>query len=243
MRTEELVLKASPRDPLQLSAALQDLVPHDWQITDERGKRVPLSSAGYVLYFGRRYQLRIAVLTGGEDMPNVTLASYPEFLKLSTEPTTAEKHGRHYHCLPFWVQRRSSWLMPFKGPYEVSWGALDVRCVYGQGADEQRQQFSCPVVARTAWSVGIVLLLVVGAVAGWLLGQGQKLLSDVVTQRNLSWNDVQESMLVLQTTPRFWLWPAIMAVVNPVCAFVMNVGQLRERSKVLEHEHRKRAAP
>lgn len=224
MQTEDLIRGSRAADARGVSPALQALAPPPYRVTDARGRVVPLSSAGLVLYFGRKYRLHV----DDDEKPRwLTVPYFAE--RLDAAPP-------HDGALRFFVRRQSGWLRLFKWPYEMAFGAIEAQCI----RDEKLIDISFPVVARTAWSIGIVLLLSAGAVAGWLLGQGQSFISEAWKQGafpSLSWEDWWPA---LRSHPYFWVWPASLAALNPVLAFASHCWRLWFRSQQLEAEFRQR---
>lgn len=240
MRTEALVKSERPTDPHEVSPALQERIPAVWRLTDSWGKPVPLSLAGHVLHFGRSYQLRFGAPSEGEPLPTVRLATWPAFVEPLEQPQTISKHGHEYRCLPFRVRRQSSWLTIFKWPYEVLNGDLKVECICGEPTDPHPPLLTCPVVARTPWGLGLILLLVMGALLGWLIGQIQIIGRDLLIKENWPGPDLAAWWLGLQAGPRFWLWPVVLAVLNPLCCLVSNILHLSYRRHQLEARYRER---
>jgi hypothetical protein len=238
MQTEQLLRSGRGEDTRGLSPALQARLPASWYIADSKGRAARLSSAGYVLFFNRSYQLRVA---GPADLaaPEVRLVSLPSFLKRQDGPATATKHGLTYQCHAFVPRSTFSWLfLPFRGPYEVLCGDLEIE--YGPGDGQSpRSVFTCPVVARTSWSIGIIVLLVVGALAGWLLDQVNHLLRDWWTTGTWPWSGA-EGWVAFSAQPRFWLWPLGLALVNPLAALIKHIVVLDQRSRELRRLYEER---
>ncbi len=239
MRTEQLVHRDKPRDRDSVSPALQEVNPPSWHLTDSRGRPVHLSSAGYVLHFGRAYQLRVALPEDGTPL-ELHVVSRPAFVQTAQEQQVAAKHGRQYRCLPFTVRRTSNWHKFFHWPYEVLVGELDVECLGGDRAASSPVLLTCPVVARTPWTIGIVMLLVAGALVGWLAGQFEILARGGWAQGQWPPEGFWEWWRELQSNPRFWLWPLALAVANPLLALGSNVYHLWQRSRELERQYRDR---
>jgi hypothetical protein len=231
MQTEQLLRSGRGEDTRGLSPALQARMPAAWYIADSKGRPARLSSAGYVLFFNRTYQLRVAG-PAGLPAPEVRLVSVPSFLKRHDGIATETKHGLAYQCQSFVPRRESSWLRPFSAPYEILCGDLEIE-YSGGGAHWPRSVFNCPVVARTPWSVGIILLLVVGAVAGWLLDQLYRLPREWWANGTWPWSTPEGWVLPFTAQPRFWLLPLGLAVLNPLLALAKHVVVLRQRSRQL----------
>jgi hypothetical protein len=238
MRTEELLRGDRPTGTRSASPALQDPVPPEWQLTDAKGRPAPLSSAGYVLHFGHIYELRVAPFADTEAPSALHLLSAPAFLKRQAGPATLTRHGQTCHCLTFRVQREYGWLRQlFKGPYEIAWGEIEVECSVSDSWGGSRVAFACPVVARTAWSIGLIFLLVVGYLGGWLVGQLGNVLKDCWTRGAWPWNNWQHWW---QDNPQFWLWPLLIAALNPVACLLTHLYRLWQRSGELERRYRQR---
>jgi len=235
MQTEQLLRSGRGEDTRGLSPALQARMPAAWDIADSKGRPARLSSAGYVLFFNRAYQLRIAGPAGLP--PQVRLVSLPSFLKRQEGTATATKHGLTYQCQSFVPRRESSWLRPFSAPYEILCGDLEIE--YGAGdAPFPPSVFHCPVVARTPWSIGIIFLLVVGALAGWLLDQVNHLMREWWTKGTWPWSAAEGWELPFTAQPRFWLLPLGLAVLNPLLALAKHIVVLGQRSRELEKRYR-----
>jgi hypothetical protein len=238
MQTEQLVRSGRGEDTRGLSPALQARMPAAWFIADSKGRPARLSSAGYVLFLNRTYQLRVA---GPANLPppEVRLVSLPYFLKRQDGTTTATKHGLTYHCQSFVPRSELSWLFFFRGPYEILCGDLEIEYAAG-AAQSPRSVFSCPVVARTPWSIGIILLLVVGALAGWLLDQANHLARDWWTTGTWPWSTPDGWVLPITAQPGFWLLPLGLAVLNPLLALTKHAVVLQQRSGQLRVRYQER---
>ena len=239
MQTEQLLRSRRGEDLRGLSPALQERLPTDWYIADSQGRAARLSSAGYVLFFNRTYQLRVAGPVAVTP-PEVRLVSLPSFLKRTDGAETATKHGLTYRCLSFVPRRESSWLRPFSAPYEILCGDLEIE--YG-ATHSPRPLLICPVVARTPWSFGIVLLLVAGALAGWFLDQLNSLARNWWTKGAWPWSADDGWWLPFTTQPRFWLLPLGLAILNPIAALAKHVVVLGRRCRQLEARYREQQRP
>jgi hypothetical protein len=101
MKTEEITRE--PRAAAHLvSRALQDLAPLHAEVLDGRGKRVPLSSAGYVLHAGRKYRLRI-VPPPDADLLGLQVITPPDFLKVGHEVAGTDEHGPLFWLFPAFI--------------------------------------------------------------------------------------------------------------------------------------------
>src|SRR5581483_11647396 len=232
MRTEPIVRPKVLRQRDGVSLALQEVSPPPWQLTDARGRPVHLSSAGYVLHFGRTYHLRVA-LPEGATAPDLRVVSRPAFLHPAREPHVLAKHGKEYYLLPFTARRELNWHKFFQWPYEVRVGDLEVECGGGDPAAPRRAVLACPVVARTPWTAGIIMLLAAGALLGWLVGQLELLARGGWDHGRWPPEGLWEWWRELQGNPRFWLWPLALAVANPLLALGSNAYHLWQRSRQL----------
>jgi hypothetical protein len=240
MQTEQLQLRERPRDGDSVSPALQDSGPPPWRLTDLKGRPVALSSAGCVLYFGRTYQLRVASFLEPGLPPEFCLVSRPSFVVPQQGSQTVTKHGEEYRCLSFQVRRESGWLQFFKWPYEVRCGDLAIEYSSAENANPRQFEFTCPVVVRTPWTVGIILLLAVGALLGWLISHTETVVRDLIAQGTWPPNLADGWWPGIPSSPRFWLWPLTLAIANPILALLSNVSHLWQRSRQLEERFRDR---
>jgi hypothetical protein len=231
MRTEELQRSRRGADTRGVSPALQDRLPSHWLMTDGNGKPAPLSAAGYVVHFGRTYRLGVA---GQGPPPEVRLVSLPPFLKRQPGSETFRRHGREYRCQTFRVRREGGWASFFKWPYEIRVGDLEVECSPPAGSPGSPASYTCPVVARTRWGVGIVVLLIVGYIAGWLLQQSLNVGTDCWRRGVWPWDALGDWWAALEANPRFWLVPLAIAVLNPVACLATHLYWLWRRSAELE---------
>ncbi|HLN28443.1 MAG TPA: hypothetical protein VK395_11940 [Gemmataceae bacterium] len=238
METEELLRRERPREAGTISPALQELAPPAWELTDSRGRRVPLSSAGYVLYFGRTYQLRVAGRSALGPPGEARLIGFPTCVAGQPNPQTITKHGREYRVLTLKVHRESGWLSIWRFPYEILKGDLTVECSEAE-QNPPRLEWGFPVVARTPWSLGIVLLLAAGAILGWVLGQLESAARSFFTHGPLSVSNFEDWWQTLQTNPRFWLWPLVIAGLSPLIALTSNILSLKRRTRELELRFRR----
>lgn len=232
MRTEQLVRQDRPRDVHRVSTALEDWTPPAWHLVTSKGKPAALSSAGFVLHFGHTYQLRVAGSESGP-APEVHLVRVPPFIERQDGPATVSRHGQEFACMSFRVHREAGWLRFYQAPTELLFGDLELEWEAGAGAERRRVPFGCPVVARTRWTVGIIILLSAWALLTWLIGQLQHAAAVVVTRGELP----------LESNPRFWLWPLLLAGSYPLYVLVLHIGRLRQRSEELEARYLRRYLP
>src|SRR5947209_3688475 len=73
MKTEEIQRTPRSHDPGEVSRALQELTPLSCTIVDRHGRPVRLSSAGYVLRFGKSYHVRIRPPFKNEEIREVRI--------------------------------------------------------------------------------------------------------------------------------------------------------------------------
>jgi len=146
MKTEE-VLHPPGVVRQVVSPALLELAPVSVRLLDARKKPVPLSSAGYVLWPGRKYYL-YAALPADPDLATVRLAAPPDFIN-AQEPTwrTNDKGNREYE-IQFRVERglRS---------FDIEADDLDLEFGYKAESGKPLLQLRLPVVIRP----GLVFLL------------------------------------------------------------------------------------
>lgn len=238
MPTEEVSWSDCSLDTDLVSMAFQAAVPPDWLFLDHRDREVPLSSAGYILHFGRQYHICVASLTQDELLPNLRLVRPPMFVEERSPQTEFRKHGQLYRRLSFRVKAGAGWLWILKGPFEILWDDLEVECYTQNREDTGRPKLSLSIVARTPWSVSLVLLLVVWAFLGWVFGQVQKIITDLVTEGFFPLQ--QDWWSILQNNPRYWLWPLGAAVLGPVSAFFNTARRLWQRTQELEVRYQQR---
>src|SRR5687767_2553467 len=91
MKTEEVIREPKPASQL-VSRALQDLAPLAAEVLDDRGRKAPLSSAGYVLRSGGKYRLRIHT-PKDSDLQDVRVIIPPEFLSVDQPVATRDERG------------------------------------------------------------------------------------------------------------------------------------------------------
>lgn len=246
MQTENLV--RGPRGPGSrgVSAALEERMPVDWLLTDSQGQPAELSTAGYVLHFGFTgpgpvYQLLVAGAAPGSVPPQVRLTSVPAFLKRTEGSDLVSHNGRVYRATSFRVQPPISRLRSFRKAYEVLWGELEIECDSGTAND--KLTLCCPVVARMPWTVGVCLLLLLGAFGGWVLGQGFGLFLDWWTEGTGPWAAGGSWWVDLQRRPVVWLFSLAGALVNLVVERVAHQDLLRQWSQELEERYHQRFEP
>jgi hypothetical protein len=238
MQTEELVRQTRPVDGLAVSRALQDLVPLSWQVTTERGKPVPLSSAGYVLHFGRTYLFRAAAAVERGPLPDLRLACRPPFVTRRGDARTVSRHGRAVlRALPFAVTRPSGWFGVLKAPYEVFYDDLEVTCTFSD--QPKGVELTCPVVVRMRWGLGFVVLVLLGLLFGTLLAFVPRAWHEYMAGSGLAADPVQLWVSV-RDHPLFWLWPLATAVLNTALGLTLNVGRLWRRSRELQARYDRR---
>jgi len=239
MQTEELARRHRPRETHGVSPALEDLAPPPWHLTDSRGRPVSLSSAGYVLIFGNSYELWVGPVSEA-DMPEIRMAVRPTFVTPPTGPEAITKHGQSYRRLSFRVQPAFSWWRVIKAPYEILGDDLEVECRVASGSERQPSKFLCPLVARKRWTVGILVLVLMGGLAGWIINQLGHLAALLMTPGTASLPDPAQLLAMAQEGPRAWLASMGAAGANVLLALWSNFSQLRQRSQALEQRYRDR---
>src|SRR5258708_31149964 len=155
MKTEEIQRTSRNRDPSEVSRALQELTPFSCEIVDRRGRAVPLSSAGYVLRFGRSYRLQIRSPFPDDDVESVRIISPPAFLKLEPELREIDEQGRSVRTIPITVS--IGWLAPLaRLNLGVHGDELEISYQFLPGVFRHPPIFLCPIVARPVWTAVIV---------------------------------------------------------------------------------------
>jgi hypothetical protein len=131
----------------------------------------------------------------------------------------------------------------FHSFYRVYPDDLEIECRRPAGPDATRIEFNCPVVARMAWSFGLVMLLAFGALVGWAISQLQAIVGNWWTKGVLPWDNWEDWVWALQSRPGTWLWPLALAILSPLLALGQHLWTLRQRRNELEARHRQRWMP
>jgi hypothetical protein len=236
VQTEELVRREQPHDVHGVSPALLELAAPAWQLVNDKGKPVPLSSAGYVLHFGKTYRIRLTALSEEGAPPNVRLISVPPFVQRFVGEAEAAKHGQSTGSVSFRVQ--SEWLRLMKVLAGIRYGDLEIECTSGE--PPQRIEFVCPVVARVRWGLGIVLSLALWALLGLLYGRLESLGKQLLAQGPAQVSNVDNWWAVLPPDLRIWLWLLGLAALYPLATLGWHIYSLRRRSAELEARYQRR---
>jgi hypothetical protein len=232
MKTEEIQRTLRSRDPHGLSRALQELTPLSCAIVDRRGRSVPLSSAGYVLRFGRSYRLRIRAPFPDDEIESVRIITPPAFLTLEPELREIDEEGRPVRTVPFtvsggwlrWISRLRHWACTDE---------LEVSYHFRPGILRQPPTYICPIVARPLWSLAIVAVL-----AGLLGIVLQRIVSDFPFADRRA-----ETMQLLADSvwrPDTWWWLGGITAGVWLAVTLANTWTLYRRSRELEGEFRER---
>jgi hypothetical protein len=233
MRTEELIQPKQRPDAAGVSPALVERVPPDWRLTDEHGRPVSLSLAGYVLHFGRTYKLMVAPFAEGGPVPEVRLSCRPTWVVAVDGPPTEQKHGRQFAGVSFKVRRQTSWLKFYYWLWEIYTDPIEFEASTPSLDKPDRRVVSPPVVARSRWLVSLIALAIVGAIFFALIQVAAKQCVDLVSAE-----------LTAAAPPDGWRisWGLIVsgAIISPVLAFGYVVYSLGARRRELMKEFRRR---
>jgi hypothetical protein len=230
MKTEEIRRTLRSGDPNEVSRALQELTPLSCVIVDRRGRPVPLSSAGYVLHFGKSYRLRIRPPFDEDDVESVRIISPPSFLAVEPEVRETDEQGRPVRSIPFRVS--VGWLNQIS---RLNMGilsdALDISYNLRPGLFRQPPIYACPIVARPVWTVVIVAVV---------MGLFGVLLQRIVTDFTFAEHRAESIRLFLEPLLRWdsWLWLAGIAAVVWLVVTLVNSVALYRRSRDLENAFR-----
>ncbi len=232
MKTEEIQRTPRSRDPNEVSRALQELTPLSCAIVDRRGRPVPLSSAGYVLRFGRSYRLRIRPPFPDEEIESLRIISPPAFLTLEPELREIDGEGRPVRTIPFtvsggwlrWISRLTRWACTDE---------LEISYHFRPGVLRQPPIFLCPIVARPLWS-----LLIIAVLTGLLTVVLERLVSDFTfaERRAETMRLLADSMWRWDT----WIWLGGITLGVWLTVTLANTWTLYRRSRELEHEFQER---
>jgi hypothetical protein len=233
MKTEEVTRE--PRTACQVvSRALQDLAPVRAEVVDGRGKRVPLSSAGYVLRTGKKYRLRI-IPPPDTDLLGMKVIAPPDFIRVGEEVISTNERGQPVRDLPFRVR-------PELGATVYKFGnvrsdELEITFQYQPESGKHAPHYTYPIVVRPGW--GLVCLAVAGTVLT-LLGPiiGHELFAGSKSG-DASFLDKLGHWL---TDLRFWLFPALILLVL-LLVYGYSLFQLHQRSNELRASFEERYPP
>jgi hypothetical protein len=166
MKTEDIQRTQRSSDSFAVSRALQELTPHSCAIVDHRGRAVPLSSAGYVLRFGKSYRLQIISPLHGEAIQEIRIFNEPPFIKTGPAALEHDAEGRLVRCLPFKVSLDywDLWTAAGKFGLGIYSDELEVMHLLKPGHNvDGPPVFRCPVIVRPGWymfATAVVLALV-----------------------------------------------------------------------------------
>jgi hypothetical protein len=227
MITEETHRTPRARDPNEVSLALQELTPLSCTIVDRRGRRVRLSSAGYVLRFGKSYRLRFLSSFREEDIAKIRIITPPAFVKVEEELREVDEQGRAIRSIPFKVSL-DLWTHIRKLGMGVYSDHLEVAQNFRQGITDKATTFFCPIVARPRWTVVLVAVL---------LGLFFILLEKVVTGFFSPEQPSENVRIFLEPVLRVesWFWLLGIALVVWIFVNLVNLGLLYKRSRELRN--------
>jgi hypothetical protein len=229
MRTEELVQSRQRANGPGVSPALADRVPPRWGIKDEHNKAVSLSRAGFVLHFGRTYELWIYPYAEGDPLPEIRLASRPNWVVKVSEARTVEEKGQRFVSLTFEVRRQTSLLWFYYWPREIYSTTLEIEIVTRSPAGANCCKVFCPVLARSRWILQLVLLATFGAMlfaaAELILQQGLHAIYVFFTTGEMA-----------NPWPIPWGGLVFGAILSPGIAFALNILHIITRSRELRRE-------
>jgi hypothetical protein len=103
MKTEEVTRQSRPGAQV-VSRALEDLGFLSAEVINDRGYKVPLSTAGYVLHTGRKYRLRLLTPEDG-DVSGVQSSGSTDILTVDSPFETRDEDNRQVHEISFRVKR------------------------------------------------------------------------------------------------------------------------------------------
>jgi hypothetical protein len=232
MKTEEMHRTPRSRDPNEVSRALQELTPLSCVIVDRRGRSVPLSSAGYVLRFGRSYRMRIRSPFPDDEVDSVRIISPPAFLTLEPELREIDEAGRSVRTIPFtvsggwlrWISRLTRWACTDE---------LEVSYHFRPGVLHQPPIFLCPIVARPLWSLVIIAVLT---------GLLTVLLERIVSDFAFAERRAETMRLLAESVWRWdtWLWLVAITAAVWLTVTLANTVTLYRRSRELQHAFQER---
>jgi len=225
MRTEEIQRTSRSRDPNELSRALQELTPLSCVIVDRRGRPVPLSSAGYVLRFGKSYHVRVLPPFKDEEIREVRIINPPAFLTVENELCEVDDQGRKVRAIPFKVSL-DLWTHMRKLGMGIYGDELEIAHYFHPAARREAPAFFCPIVARPRWTVVFVAVL---------LGLVFILLEKLVTGFFAPERPAENLRLFLEPVFRWdsWLWLAGIALLVWFGVTLVNLLLLYRRSREL----------
>jgi hypothetical protein len=228
MKTEEIQRTRRSRDPNEVSRALQELTPLSCEIVDRRGRPVPLSSAGYVLRFGKSYHVRIVPAFKDEDIKEVRIINPPSFITVENELCELDDRGRRVRAIPFKVSL-DLWTHMRKLGMGVYGDELEIVHYFHPAARREADAVLCPIVARPRWLVVFVAVLL-----GLALIVLEKLVSGFFSPEQ----PTQHLRLFLEPAFRWdsWLWLTGIALLVWAIVTLVNLLLLYRRSRELRTE-------
>jgi hypothetical protein len=225
MRTEEIQRTPRSRDPNEVSRALQELTPLSCTIVDRRGRPAPLSSAGYVLRFGKSYHVRILSPFKDEEIREVRIINRPAFLTVENELCEIDDQGRQVRSIPFKVSL-DLWTHMRKLGVGVYSDELEIAHYFHPAARREAPTYICPIVAQPRWTVVFVAALV-----GLVFILLEKLVTSVFSPDR----PAENLRAFLEPALRWdsWLWLAGIALLVWVGVTAVNLLLLYKRSREL----------
>lgn len=232
MKTENITRE--PRRAAQsVSRALQDLAPLSCELLDARGRRVPLSSAGYVLRAGNKYRLRVT--PADNDLIAVQVISPPDFLIIDPEVTDHDAAGRCVRDIPFRVRLDLGAAVYRFG--NVRCDDLEITCKFRPESGKHSPKYCHPVVVRPG--LALVSLAAVGSILSLV---APLFLSELSNGSIMESTDFMARISHWLTNPVFWLCLGLIAAVL-LSVYGFSLFQLLQRSKELCELFQERYTP
>jgi hypothetical protein len=214
METHQLRPHGAAEEREPLSPAILPGPPTRCVVTTEKGDEATLTLAGYRLYFGTTYQIRVSGAVA-----DAKLVGFPNhFVRLQGGPQAASKHGQEYRCIPIRVNP-PGWLerLTRHGTYPHD---LEVEVTLGDG---RTVPVRIPVVLQLSLTRGFILLLVLWAVTTAAV--------ELVIGATWSWN----FRLLSSLWP--WVWGLLLALPYPAVLLVRSFFTLWGRATELRQDY------
>lgn len=220
MITEEVTRQVRPGRQI-VSPALEDLGFHSADVVNERGQKVTLSTAGYVLHTGRKYRLRLLKPDNG-DLLSVQSISTDILSVTATALESRDEQNQPVYEIPFRVKRDlgSALLRP------VYYDEIEVTLHYKPESGKRAPSMSYPIVVRPG--LGLATLGFLASIAG--------IVAPVFIKKESAagldfWRHLGEWV----SDPLLWLILAVI-LIFPVFVYGNSLWQLGRRARELRRD-------
>lgn len=233
MKTEDLIRQERRGDPQAVSRALQETAPLHCTVVDSRGKKVPLSSAGYVLRPSKSYRVRVVSPFPDRELKGVKIINEPDCVSIDPEMKEVDEEGRTVRSLPFKVKGMFfSQAKRFK-LINVKCEELEIAQYFQPECGKEDLVFTCPIVIRPRWPIFVVALVI-----GLILMLLEKFVTEILWSGHVPASGGRGMLQRMVTDVHSWLVLIGLTGLVVIIAWLVNASYLYHRSRELRKQFR-----